>query len=88
MKGTRLGASAKQGKLSRKAREVAHPQLFRSNNERVAAFQFFQARRRAGRFVVASEIPSSLDSVLHPALQNREFVSEVETFMSTVVIIG
>src|ERR1039458_6360230 len=25
-----LGASAKQGRLSRKAREVAHPQLFRS----------------------------------------------------------
>ena len=25
-----LGASAKQGKLSRKAREVAQPQLFRS----------------------------------------------------------
>jgi hypothetical protein len=25
-----LGASAKQGKLSRKAREVAHPQLVRS----------------------------------------------------------
>ena len=35
-----LGASAKQGKLSRKAREVAHPQLFRSMSKDKPALYF------------------------------------------------
>jgi hypothetical protein len=35
-----LGASAKQGRLSRKAREGAHPQLFRVSVENKPALYF------------------------------------------------
>jgi hypothetical protein len=37
------------------------------DNLRVAGLQGFRQRVRAGRFVVAPDTPSSLNTVLHPA---------------------